>query len=129
VRLLLDTHVFIWALGEPQKLPPQARAAIEDSGNDVFISAAVSWEITLKHALGKLALPSAPSVYIPSRLQHFGFKELPISIGHTLAVSNLPAHHADPFDRILVAQAHVDGLTLVSVDEQIRKYPITVLST
>lgn len=128
MRLLLDTHAFIWALGEPHKLPSRARAEIENSANDVFVSAAVSWEISLKYALGTLSLPTSPAIYIPSRLKHFGFKELPITVGHTLALSGLPAYHADPFDRILIAQAQIEGLTLVSVDVEIGKYPVSVLS-
>jgi PIN domain nuclease of toxin-antitoxin system len=129
VQLLLDTYTFIWALAEPHRLPEHARAAIEDSANDVFISAAVTWEIAIKHALGKLPLPMPPAVYVPSRIKHFGFKELPISVGHTLALSVLPLHHADPFDRILVAQAQSEQMTLVSVDPAVRAYAVSVLHT
>lgn len=128
VRLLLDTHIFIWALGEPHKLPSVARSAIENSANEVFVSAAVAWEISIKHALGKLPLPMAPASYVPSRLLQLRFKELSITFAHTLALSGLPTHHADPFDRILIAQAQIEGLTLVSVDSEIAKYPVPMLA-
>jgi PIN domain nuclease of toxin-antitoxin system len=127
MKLLLDTHAMIWAFAEPERLPPKARAAIEDTRNDVWVSSATTWEVTIKYGLGRMPLPTPPAVYLPARIAHYGFRELPISIAHTLAVAGLPNHHNDPFDRMLVAQAQVEGLTLVSVDPQIAKYRVHLL--
>ena len=118
----------MWAFAEPQKLPPKARAAIEDTSNEIWVSSAATWEVTIKHALGKLTLPTSPQVYLPSRIAHYGFKELSISVAHTVALAALPNHHTDPFDRILVAQAQVEAFTLVSADRQIAKYAVHVLA-
>jgi PIN domain nuclease of toxin-antitoxin system len=127
VRLLLDTQVFLWAASDPEKFSKRARAAIEDSSNEVFVSAAVAWEIAIKHALGKLNIPLAPAAYVPARLNALGFKPLPIALEHALAVCGLPSHHNDPFDRIMAAQAQVEGLTLVTSDQSILKYPVRTL--
>lgn len=129
MRLLLDTHAMIWAFAQPHRLPPKARAAIEDSRNEVWVSSASTWEVTIKYALGKMPLPNSPDVYLTARLAHYGFKHLAISIAHTLALTGLPKHHADPFDRILIAQAQVEGLTLVSVDPHIARYPVRILAS
>jgi PIN domain nuclease of toxin-antitoxin system len=128
MKLLLDTHAMIWAFAEPNKLQPKARAAIEDTRNEVWVSSATTWEITIKHALGKMPLPTSPEVYLPARIAHYGFKELSISVAHTLALARLPTHHSDPFDRILIAQAQVEGLTLVSSNPQIAKYRVHLLA-
>lgn len=122
--LLLDTHVFLWAAADPERLRAEVRTAIADSRNDVAISAAVGWEIAIKHALGKLTLPLAPAVYVPARVAALGFRELPITLAHALAVSALPNHHNDPFDRMMIAQAQVEGASLVTVDESVLKYPV-----
>jgi len=127
VRLLLDTHIFLWATSKPERLPPGVRRPIEDLKNEIFVSSVVSWEIALEHARGKLSLPMSPGAYVPSRIKMLGFTELPITIAHTLAVSDLPPHHLDPFDRLLIAQAQVEGLTLATIDTQIKKYPVTTL--
>ena len=127
MRLLLDTHVFLWAAAEPERIAPTVRALITDGANEVFVSAAVAWEIAIKHALGKLTLPIAPAVYVPARLATLGFIELPISAAHALAISGLPNHHNDPFDRIMIAQAQVEGMTFVSADQDALAYPVHAL--
>lgn len=127
MELLLDTHAFLWALGDPEKLSPVARAAIEDPENGIFVSAAVAWEIGIKYALGKLSLPMEPTIYVPACIGSFGFKSLPISQEHTLAVCGLPNHHNDPFDRIMIAQAQVEGFTFVTSDSESLKYPVKLL--
>lgn len=124
MRLLLDTHALIWALSAPGKLPQRVRLAIEDSSNEVFASAASAWEISIKHALGRLVFPLAR---LGSELAKASIAELPVTIRHARAVSALPAHHRDPFDRMLVAQAATEGLSLVSRDPQVRRYQVTVL--
>jgi len=128
VRLLLDTHAFLWSASDPEKLSKAARAAIEDSSNDVFVSAAVAWEIAIKHALGKLDLPSDPAIYVPARIRTLGFRPLPIAQEHALAVSALPPHHHDLFDRIMVAQAQLEALIMVTSDTSILKYAVNTLA-
>jgi PIN domain nuclease of toxin-antitoxin system len=127
VRLLLDTHAFLWAAADPDQLRPNARAAIEDSANEVLISAGAAWEISIKVALGKLTIPADPAVWFPARVRSLGFQALDISAAHALAVGGLPDVHRDPFDRIMIAQAQIEGLTFVTRDPDNQKYPINVL--
>jgi len=127
VRLLLDTHVFLRAASQPEELAEPARLAIANAENEVYVSAAVAWEITIKTALGKLQVPGDPATRFPARLRSLGFDQLPILAEHALAVDALPDHHGEPFDRILVAQAQLEGMRLVTHDPQIQKYPVNVL--
>lgn len=123
MTLLLDTHVLLWSLSSPERLSQAARKAIEDPANLVFVSAAVSWEIEIKVGLGKLRAPSD----LVTQLVAANFQELPISIAHTLAIKQLPNLHRDPFDRIMLAQAKAAGLTFVTADPQVLRYPGTFL--
>lgn len=127
MRLLLDTHAFLWAAGKPGMLGKRGRALIEDGKNEVIVSAAVAWEIAIKHALGKLSLPLEPASYFPTRLSALGFTPLPITVEHALAAGKLPPHHADPFDRLMVAQAQIEGLTFVTKDPIVAKYRVKTL--
>ncbi len=127
MRLLLDTHAFLWAASDPDQLRPDARAAIEDTANAVFVSAAVAWEISIKVALGKLTVPADPAVWFPARVRSSAFRGLDISAAHALAAGGLPGVHRDPFDRIMIAQAQSEGLTFVTRDPENRRYPIDVL--
>ena len=121
--LLLDTHVLLWiAMGDP-RLGSAARAAIGDGRRLVFVSAATAWEIAIKRGLGKL---EAPSDYL-TLLDHYRFSPLDVTTEHTLAVETLADHHRDPFDRMLVAQARVEGLTLVSNDARLAAYGVAFL--
>lgn len=123
MKLLLDTHVLLWWLDDPQVLGTKAARAIADGGNTVFVSAAAAWEIAIKKALGKLVAPdNLVDVMAQER-----FLALPITIAHTLAVASLPAIHQDPFDRIQVAQAQIEKLTLVTRDAITMEYPVRVL--
>ena len=122
MRLLLDTHVLLWWLSA-QHLRPQAVAAIASADSDVCVSAATIWEMNIKAALGKLEIPDDLS----DQLTHHGFDILPIGLAHALAVRSLPPHHADPFDRMLVAQSQVEELTLVTRDTNISRYEVRVL--
>jgi len=125
MKLLLDTHILIWWLDPAiSKLSKAAHAAISDSQNLVFVSAATAWEITIKKALGKLDAPDN----LEEELAKHRFQPLPITISHALAVGELPRHHNDPFDRILVAQAKVEDLTLVTRDENLTKYDIPFIA-
>lgn len=124
MRLLLDTHALLWALGLPDELRPEARLAIEDIRNDVFVSAASAWEIAIKRALGRLDAPTD----LVEATRVVGFGELPIRVAHALAVERLPPLHRDPFDRMLVAQAVVEGLTIVTRDPHFEPYGVDVLA-
>lgn len=124
MNLLLDTHVLLWALNDDPTLSPLARAAITDGRNVVFVSAATAWEITIKKALGKLRAPTGDYLH---ELQRHRFTPLDITTEHALAVENLPPHQADSFDRMLVAQAQVEKLTLVTRDERLRDYAVPII--
>jgi PIN domain nuclease of toxin-antitoxin system len=127
VKLLLDTHCWLWMTHSPEELGGPAREAIESRDNDLFLSAASAWELVIKHALGKLELPLPPEEYVPTRLERTGVAGLVVSITHTLQVGKLPAHHRDPFDRLLIAQAQVEGLRLVTADAVFRDYEVDLL--
>lgn len=124
MNLLLDTHVLLWWLDDPSRLSKAARKAIGDGGNQVYVSAAVVWEIAIKKAIGKLDAPDD----LENVLQANRFQTLPITVQHAMGILVLPDHHRDPFDRILIAQALVEGFKLVSFDPQIAKYPVAMLS-
>jgi len=124
MNLLLDTHVLLWALADDPALSAAARAAITDGRNVVFVSAATAWEIAIKQALGKLRAPT--DSYL-QELQRHRFTPLDITTEHALAVEHLPPLHADPFDRLLVAQAQIEKLTLVTHDKRIRDYAVATI--
>jgi PIN domain nuclease of toxin-antitoxin system len=122
VRLLLDTHALLWWLAD-EGLTTQARDAIADPANLVAVSAASAWEISIKKALGKLAAPDD----LEQQVQAGGFLPLPISIAHGVAAGELARHHDDPFDRMLIAQAHTEGLTIVTRDKRFEDYGVALL--
>lgn len=121
MRLLLDTHVLLWALMEPEKLSRDARDAIEDPGNDVLFSAASIWEIAIKAALGRVDF-QVDAAEIAHAATESGFTELPIWSAAAAGVAELPMHHRDPFDRLLVAQAISEPASLYTVDPQLEPY-------
>ncbi len=127
MRLLLDTQCWLWMQVSPSKLNEQARALLVDPANDLLLSAASSWEIAIKYGLGKLPLPMPPGMYVVDRLRGGGVTPLAISHSHALAVAELPAHHHDPFDRLLVAQARLDGLTLLTADRVLGRYDVRII--
>jgi PIN domain nuclease of toxin-antitoxin system len=127
VKLLLDTHLLLWAAGQPKRLPPRARALIEAKGNALHFSAASLWEIVIKSQLGREDFKADARVLRRALLDH-GYGELPIASEHVVAVEALPAIHKDPFDRILIAQAVVEGITLLTADERVARYPVPVLT-
>lgn len=122
MRLLLDTHLLLWAAGEPDKLSARARALMDDPGNDLVFSAASLWEITIKTGLGRADFQVDPHLLRRGLIEN-GYEELPITSQHALAVGQLPDVHRDPFDRILVAQATVEGLLLLTHDPLVKAYP------
>ena len=126
MNLLLDTHVFLWALNNDPRLTDEARAAIIDGRNLVFVSAVTAWEIAIKRARGKLRLP--PGDYL-EQLRLYRFTPLSVTSEHALATEALPPHHNDPFDRMLIAQAREEGLTLVTHDRRMSLYDVRIIPT
>jgi PIN domain nuclease of toxin-antitoxin system len=129
VRLLLDTHVALWAIADSPRLSPRGRALIADPANEVVVSAVTLWEIAIKHALARRG-PNAMPVSAAEALGYFdaaGYERLAISAAHALAVEELPALHADPFDRLLVAQALAEPLRLLTHDSQVAAYSDTIV--
>ena len=122
MRLLLDTHTFLWWLGDDSRLGAETRKVVAHAGTVVFVSAASAWEIAIKRALGKLEAPGA----IPDWIRKSGFDPLSIEVDHAVAAAELPPHHKDPFDRILVAQAQLEDLTLVTHDAELDEYDVAV---
>lgn len=127
MKILLDTHCWLWMTSAPEKLAPAARALVEGSENELFLSAASSWEIAIKYALGKLPLPVPPASYVPTRMAATGVSALAVEHRHALEVAGLPMHHADPFDRLLVAQARVEGLAILTADPQLGAYEVELV--
>jgi PIN domain nuclease of toxin-antitoxin system len=127
VKVLLDTATFLWAATDSPLLSSSAREAVADPDNEVRLSAVSSWEITIKHALGKLVLPKPPETLIPEIREAYEIATLPLDEESTLQVNRLPDLHRDPFDRMLICQAIVHGLILVTPDEAIRRYPVRTL--
>ncbi len=126
MKILLDTHVFLWALLEPEQLSAGAVATLQSTENTIFFSAASSWEIAIKWSKGGIILPKPPQDFVIGRLIETGTLMLPISIGETLLVADLPYHHRDPFDRLLIAQAKSQGLRIFSTDPVFKKYDVDV---
>lgn len=124
MKLLLDTHTMIWAFSEPRLLSAQARDAISTTENDVFVSVISPWEIAIKRSRKRLRAPED----LGDAMEAHQFRLLPVLLRHTQAINSMPNHHGDPFDRMLVAQAIIDGLTLVTSDRVIRRYPVATLS-
>jgi PIN domain nuclease of toxin-antitoxin system len=126
VKLLLDTHTFIWWDSDPTQLSPTAAAALRDPANEVFLSVVSVWEIVIKSRLGKLTL-RLPLADIVTQQQANGIRILEVSLAHVLGVESLPPAHNDPFDRLLAAQAIAEGMELVTADPMFAHYPVPVL--
>lgn len=127
MRLLLDTHVFLWYISADSQLPVTFRDAIREPSNEVYLSVASVWEAVIKHALGKLPLPEAPAEYLPRQRDAHRIASLPVEEGAFAHLANLPPLHRDPFDRMLIAQAHQHGLTLATVDDTVRGDAVPLL--
>jgi PIN domain nuclease of toxin-antitoxin system len=124
LRLLLDTHALIWILTADRALRDEAREAIEEPGNVVGVSAASAWEIEVKRAIGKLDAPRD----LVKQVADARFIPLPITLDHGIAAGRLPLHHRDPFDRMLIAQAQLEGLTIVTRDPRFEPYPVATMA-
>ena len=129
MRLLLDTHVFLWYISADPKLPATFRVASQNPANEIYLSAASVWEVVIKHHLGKLPLPSPPETYLPQQRDAHGIASLPIDEGAMPHLAGLPLLHRDPFDRLLVAQALQHGLTILTVDPDVSVYSVPILPT
>jgi PIN domain nuclease of toxin-antitoxin system len=126
-RILLDTHIWLWSILSPEKLGDEGRVLIEDADNELFLSAASSWEISIKYGLGRLPLPEPPEVFILQRLIRDDIKPLSVEHHHACRISALPGIHRDPFDRILIAQAQMENLLLITADQQIEAYDVELM--
>jgi PIN domain nuclease of toxin-antitoxin system len=127
LKLLLDTHVWLWMLASPERLG-SIRPIIEDAGSELLFSAASSWEIAIKYALGRLQLPEPPATFVPDRIRATGVSAVAVEHRHALEVAELPMHHRDPFDRLLIAQARALGVPLATADNRLTKYQVTLVS-
>ncbi len=126
MKFLVDTHCWLWLQASPEQLSPEVLQLLGNPANDLLLSAASSWEIAIKYGLGKLRLPEPPSRYVPRRMAASGSRGLAVEHAHTLRVAELPLHHRDPFDRLLVAQAQIEKLVLVTVDPQFDNYDVEI---
>jgi PIN domain nuclease of toxin-antitoxin system len=124
MRFLVDTMVWLWSVGEVGRLNQATRELLTDPRHELYFSAASVWEIAIKASLGRLQLPGPPRLVIPRETARQGLRPLPINYVHAFAVYDLPLHHGDPFDRMLVAQARSEGLTLITADRALKQYPV-----
>lgn len=124
MKALLDTQVFLWWISDDPRLSSRASAIIKDGNNKLFLSAASGWEIAIKVRLGRLTLPEPLETFVPEQMALNAIEGLPIQMSHALHVYTLPDHHRDPFDRMLVAQAQLENLPILSADPQISLYAV-----
>lgn len=122
MKLLLDTHLLLWAAGFPDRMSPEARQILEDPGNELFFSAASLWEVAIKTGLGRQDFAVDARVLRRGLLDN-GYSELPVASEHAVAIDGLPPIHKDPLDRLLIAQSMVEGITLLTSDEVVGQYP------
>ncbi|HKV10830.1 MAG TPA: type II toxin-antitoxin system VapC family toxin [Thermoanaerobaculia bacterium] len=125
--ILLDTHVWLWLNVNPERLSRRSLEILCSPRHEIFLSPASSWEIAIKCAAGKLSLPEPPDVYIPHRMAANRINSLPVHHGHALRAAALPEHHKDPFDRMLIAQAQMENMKLMTVDGRFDDYDVEIL--
>ena len=128
MRLLLDTHAWLWWISSPSRLRPEALAVIAARENQVLLSAVSALEISIESALGKLALNEPAEEFVPKWAQRTRVDELPIEFRHALRAGALPAHHRDPFDRLLIAQAQIEGVPILTADRQLAAYAVEIIA-
>lgn len=126
MRVLLDTHAFLWAHSEPERLGRQLEV-LERADTERLVSAVVGWEIAIKHGLGRLTLPLPPQEWVPDRIRRGSMTELPIAIEHVLGVADLPDHHRDPFDRLLISQARSLRVPVLTADRSFDAYDVDLI--
>jgi PIN domain nuclease of toxin-antitoxin system len=127
MRYLLDTSIWLWSVGSVERINRVGRELLADGKQEFYLSAASSWEIGIKAASGKLELPGSPVTYVPKRLVDQGIIPLPILHQHALAVYDLPKHHTDPFDRLLIAQAQTEEMVVLTADSVFRRYAVAIV--
>jgi PIN domain nuclease of toxin-antitoxin system len=127
LRALLDTHTFIWAATEDRRISSAALDLIADGSNQLVFSVVSGWEIAIKFAAGRLDLPDEPRSYLASHIPMFALDLLPIALDHALQVGGLPHHHRDPFDRLLIAQAQVEQIPILTSDPNIARYDVEII--
>ena len=127
MKVLLDTHTFLWWIGDVPQLSFKAREIISNGDNELFLSAASGWEIAIKTGLGKLKLPADITPFILDQMNINAISPLPVHLNHALHVSTLPDLHHDPFDRLLIAQAQVESLPIITIDPQFTGYQVEVI--
>ena len=128
MRVLLDTQCWLWMLAAPERLSSSARSLVASASNELLLSAASAWEIAIKHALGKLRLPAPPAESLPPLMAKTGVTPLPVLHGHAFRVAELPPHHRDPFDRLLIAQAQVERVPILTADRVFARYDVEILT-
>jgi PIN domain nuclease of toxin-antitoxin system len=126
LKLLLDTHCWLWMRGEPERFSPATQNLLRDPEVRLHLSAASVWELAIKLAAGKLRLPDPPARFVTRTLEEDQLTSLPILFDHTLRAAALPPHHRDPFDRLLIAQAQLENLTLLTADHRLAAYPVAL---
>ncbi|NET09708.1 MAG: type II toxin-antitoxin system VapC family toxin [Symploca sp. SIO2B6] len=127
MRILLDTHIFLWFISGDTKLSSDVRDAIRDQANEIYLSAVSVWEATLNYQLGKLPLPEPPGTYLPLQREIHQISSLAVDESSVAQLANLPPLHRDPFDRMLICQALEKGLTIATVDKAVRDYSVSVM--
>ncbi|MGH2785140.1 MAG: type II toxin-antitoxin system VapC family toxin [Actinomycetota bacterium] len=127
MRILLDTQVWLWLQTSPARLGREAGELVRDTSNTLYLSAASSWEIAIKYAIGRLPLPVAPATFVPDRMRRSGVDGVAVEHSHALHVATLPPHHRDPFDRLLIAQAQLEGFVVLSADPSFDPYDVELL--
>jgi PIN domain nuclease of toxin-antitoxin system len=128
VRVLLDTQAWLWMLAAPERFSGRALRLVESRSNELLLSAASAWEIAIKHALGKLKMPGKLEASVPDLMQKTGVIALPITHAHALRAGSLPSHHRDPFDRLLIAQAQLERIPILTSDTQLDSYDVKLLA-
>ncbi len=127
MKVLLDTHTFIWWVNNDPLLSPAVRTVVGDRANDIFLSAVSTWEMAIKIAIGKLSLAQSVGSFVNAQITQYQFKTLMITFDHTYQVETLPLHHSDPFDRLLIAQALVENLVILTRDPNFQQYGVSTL--
>ena len=129
MRLLLDTHIFLWFISGDKRLPNSVRESIQNFENEIYLSVISIWETIIKYQLGKLLLPEAPEIYLPKQRERHFISSLELDEASVSRLTEIPSLHRDPFDRILICQALEHDMTLVTVDDLVRSYPVSLLDS
>ena len=127
MKILLDTHIFLWFISDDTRLPKLAGDSIRDPVNEVYLSVVSLWEIIVKYQLGKLPLPHPPELYVPAQRRRHKIENLNLEETSVMQLAHLPPLHNDPFDRMIICQALQNGMTLATIDTKIAKYPVPIL--